>query len=309
MAAVFLTLPFVLSTFYLGLVIEMLIFALFAASFNLLYGYTGMLSFGHAAFYGLGAYGVAFALTGELPYFPQVDGLVPAILLAVALVTVVGAIAGAICVIRRGIYFAMLTLAVNMMFYTVATEQDWLTGGRQGLIVGSPTIDLGVLSFSPTNTIMYFYFVFAIVAGGLILMLRITNSPFGELLIAIRENDKRSEFIGVPVRRYSWASFVLSSFFAGIAGALISVRMFLVNPSMMHWSASAEPVFATLIGGPTTFLGPAFGAFVLIGLEEQLTNYTTFWQFWLGVLLIPIVLFFPDGILGTARDKLEKRGD
>lgn len=308
LVAVAAILPSVLTTFWLGLVIEMLIFGLFALSFNLLFGYTGMLSFGHAAFYGIGAYGVAFAVAGDIPYVPPIEGLLPAVALAVLIVAVVGALAGVICVIRRGIYFAMLTLAVNMLFFTLAREQDGITGGREGIFVGSPTVDLGFVSFPATETTMYYYLVFGIVAASALLMLRVVNSPYGELLQTIRENDQRAEFIGIPVRRYMWSSFVLSTVFAGIAGALFSIRMFLVNPSIMHWSVSAEPVFATLIGGPATFFGPIFGAFVMVILEEQLTKYTQFWQFWLGVLLIPIVLYFPSGILGTAIETIKERG-
>jgi branched-chain amino acid transport system permease protein len=303
-----LALPEVLPTFWIGIVTEMFIFGLFALSFNLMYGYTGMLSFGHAAFYGIGAYGVAFVLAGKIPFVPAVEGLLPAIVLSVLIVTVVGAFAGVICVVRRGIYFAMLTLAVNMLFFTIAREQDWLTGGREGIFVGNPSVDLIIFSFSANETALYYYFVFTVVAGAAVLMLRVVNSPYGELLKSIRENDQRTEFIGISVRRYTWSSFVLSTAFAGLAGALFSIRMFLVNPSIMHWSVSAEPVFATLIGGPTTFFGPMFGAFVMTLLEEQLTGFTVFWQFWLGVLLIPIVLYFPKGILGNALDYIKKQG-
>lgn len=294
--------PQFVGPFWTSVGITIIAIALFAMSFNLLFGYTGLLSFGHQAFSGVAAYAVAITLAGStnIGVIPQFDSFLVAVAAAVLVAIVSSAVIGALCVQRGGIFFAMLTLALSMLLYETAFTWQDLTGGANGTTLVPPEVSLGPLAFNPLNPGEYYYFVFAIFIICLFLMWRLVNSPFGETLIAIRENAERAEFVGINVKLYQWVSFIISGAFAGVAGALLSVQAFNVAPGVLHWSTGAEAVVATLIGGPTTFFGPVLGAGVFIMLEEVLTGFISDgWQVILGALLIPIVLFFPKGILGT----------
>lgn len=298
-AAVVLAAPQFVGSYWTNVGIDMMIVVLFAMSFNLLFGYTGLLSFGHAGFYGFAAYLVALSLSGGALILPGVNSFIPAILLAIVGTMLLAALFGALCVQRGGIFFAMLTLALNMMVYEIAVQWDDISGGVNGTTVPAPMVDLGFITFSALDKGAYYYFTFALVVLSLILMWRIVRSPYGELLKALRENPERVEFVGLNVKFYQWTAFVLSGFFAGLAGALVSIQIFVVSPIVVHWSTSAVPVLSTLIGGPTAFFGPVVGGIIFILLEEALTSVTQFWQIGVGIILIPIVLFFPGGLVGT----------
>jgi branched-chain amino acid transport system permease protein len=295
--------PFFVGDSLLSIFISGLILALFASGFNLLFGYTGLLSFGHAAFYGAGAYGVALSLKGST-FIPETGSLIPALLVAVVFTVVVAAIVGIICVQRGAFAFAMLTLVVNMVFYQLVFEFRDVTGGSDGTVLPTPTVDLGFVSFTVLDTGLYYYLVLGIVVLTLFLLWRVVNSPYGEILQAIRENDERASFSGLRVKYYQWSAFVLSGAVAGLAGGLISIQQFVVSPDILYWAQSAQPVLVTLIGGPSYFLGPVVGAVVYILLEDVVTGITQFWQFVLGVVLLLIVLFAPDGVIGRARELL-----
>lgn len=279
--------------------ITMMVVILFAMSFNLLFGYAGLLSFGHSAFYGFSAYIVALSLAGTIPGLPAVNSFLVAVALAIVLTTIMSAIMGALSVQRGGIFFAMLTLALSMMLYEIALHWKSVTSGDDGTTLLAPPVDLGVITFDTLNQTSYYYFTFVIVALCIYAMWRIVHSPYGELLLALRENPERSEFVGIDVKFYQWTVFVISGFFGGVAGALISVQLFVVSPIVLHWTTSAIPVLATLIGGPTAFFGPVVGGILFVLLEEGLTSITQHWQIGIGLIIIPIVLFFPGGIVGT----------
>jgi branched-chain amino acid transport system permease protein len=299
-----LVLPFtgILSTFHLGLVISAMVLALFAMSFNLLFGYTGMLSFGHAAYFGTGAYTLALALDGQLGFLPSAfESFFPALLLAVVVAALVALVLGYLCVQRGDIYFAILTLALSMMLYeTIYTWNDF-TGGSDGITVLAEPIELGGLTLNLIDTGTFYYLTLAILVVSIVFIWRLINSPYGELLLSIRENPERATMIGVPVKRYQLSAFVIAGTFAGLAGTLFAVRTFIVTPHTLHWSMSAEPVMMTLLGGPSAFVGPIIGAVMFVGLEQFLSNVTEYWQFGLGLLIVPIVLFFPDGLVGILR--------
>ncbi|UHQ96285.1 branched-chain amino acid ABC transporter permease [Natrinema halophilum] len=293
-----------LGPYYVGLVVDVLVLALFATSFNILWGYTGLLSFGHTAYYGLSAYTIAIIFNDMFSGIPGFfHSFIVAVILGTLVATVGAAIFGALCVQRDEFYFAMLTLAFNMMLYLFARTYTDISGGVNGLSVAVTEINLGLFSFSPLQGWNYYYFSLVVITLAMIAIWRIVNSPYGDLLKAIRESPERAEYIGVRVKYFQWSSFVISGFFAGLAGALGVVRTFLVSPDMMHWSVSADPVFATLIGGSSVFAGPTLGALVLIGLEIFLTQMTEHWHIALGLILIPLVLFAPKGILGTLVDQ------
>lgn len=297
--AVILVFPQVAGDYWTSVGITMIIVSLFALSFNLLFGYAGLLSFGHSAFYGFSAYVVALSLAGAIPGLPQVESFLIAVALAIVLTTIMSGVMGALCVQRGGIFFAMLTLALSMMLYEIALHWKSVTSGDDGTTLLAPPVDLGVVTFNTLHQNSYYYFSFIIVAVCVYGMYRLVKSPYGELLLALRENPDRSEFVGVNVKFYQWTVFVLSGFFGAVAGALISVQNFVVSPIMLHWSTSAIPVLATLIGGPTAFFGPIVGSIIFVLLEEGLTSITQHWQIGIGLILIPIVLFFPGGIVGT----------
>lgn len=285
-------------SYLLGVFIDMMILALFAMSWNLLFGYTGMLSFGHAGLYGVGAYAVGFTLNGTW-IFPQVASLPVAFGVSLALSIVAAAVIGLFCVQRGNIYFAMLTLAFNMVLYEVFIQFDDITSGTSGLLFDIPDVAVLGLELNPADAFMYYYFTLAVLTLSVLVMWRIVNSPYGRLLTAIRENPERANFIGLNVKHYQWSAFVISGMFAGLAGALVSVRNLVVTPGLMFWAMSAEPLLATLIGGPYAFFGPVLGAVFFISLEEFLVGIVGNWHIALGIILIPVVLYLPNGIIGT----------
>jgi branched-chain amino acid transport system permease protein len=294
--------PWLGSRFYTFLATDIAILALFAASLNLLLGYTGLVSFGHAAYFGIGAYtcailmktyGVAFAL-----------GLGAAVVNAGAWALLFGAF----CVRSTRIYFSMLTLAFAQIVWAVCFKWNSVTGGEQGLS-NVPYPNLEWMALVPALGDLrtgdkYYLIVLALTAVAFALLKRIVASPFGHILTAIRENPERAEFVGVNVRRYQLASFVLAGAFAGFAGALFGIFNRGVFPDFAHWSKSAEVLIMAILGGFGSFWGPAVGAAALVLLNQQITAYTQYWPFILGAILIVLLFAFPGGIFGALQSGL-----
>ena len=295
-------LPFAVSTYWLFVLTEILIMGLFAMSYNLLFGVTGLLSFGQAALFGMGAYAAALTLLHgpESLWLAFGAGVGAAALTALVI--------GYLCVRRDEIFFAMLTLGFGMMVFTVAHNWRELTGGSDGLSgFGVPPLELlglKVSLFKPRN--MYF-FTLAVASAGVLLLWRVVRSPFGLILRAARENKERLAFVGADVQRYRLVSFVISGTLGGLAGVLFCLFNRMATPDMMHWSFSAKPVLMTVLGGATVFFGPAFGAAAFFVLEQLTIQVTESWMFVLGLILIPVVIFFPEGILGTLVDRVLRR--
>jgi len=280
---------------YKALATQVLIFGLFALGFNLLYGYTGLLSFGHAAYYGLGAYGTGIALAKL-----QVGSLWLGLLSGLALASLGGAVIGFFCLQRRGIYFAMLTLAFAQLLYFIAFHlADW-TGGDDGLR-GIPQLKLGLagLSVPVDSTLGFYYFSYAIVGLAVAGLKRILDSPFGAVLQAIRENTDRAVACGYDVNRVKLLSFVFSALFAGLAGSLDALRLTVVPIEALYWSTSGQVVMMTLLGGAGTFFGPFVGAATFLVLEDRLSVFTESWPLVIGAIFSAFVLFLPRGIWGT----------
>jgi branched-chain amino acid transport system permease protein len=289
------------SRFYTFVANDVAIWALFATSLNLLVGYTGLVSFGHAAYFGIGAY-----TTGLL--MKQLG--VPFVLAFPAAGVLAGAFAlvfGFFCVRLTRIYFAMLTLAFAQIVWAICFKWNEVTGGEQGM-PEIPYPDFGWLdrlSAVPViggwRTAEYFYFLSLLMVGLCMWALRrITGSPFGRMLTTIRENAERAEFIGVNVRRYELAAFVLAGAFAGLAGGLFGIFNRGVFPDFAYWTKSSEVLIMTLLGGMGVFYGPAIGALVLLLLNQQITSYTEYWPFVLGTILVILLFVFPGGLAGAA---------
>ncbi len=282
------------SRFVLYLTMKIMILAIFAMGYNILFGRTGLLSFGHAAFYATGAYGVALCSLHlhSHPLLGIVVGIAAAALLAL--------IIGFFCVRHTEIYFAMLTLAFGMMVFSLMWNLREITGGDDGLsgIVRSP-ISLGLFKISIMKDSQFYYLVLFFFALSVLLIHRIYQSPLGLILAGIRENHVRTEFAGLGVKRYRLAAFVVSGAFAGLAGALGLLLESNITPFAAHWSHSANPVLVSLMGGLQTFSGPIVGSVVFVVLREFIQRFTENWMLWFGLILLAIILGFRGGIVGS----------
>ena len=300
--------PAVGSRFYTFVATDVAILALFAVSLNLLLGYTGLVSFGHAAYFGIGAY-----TTGILMKKLAVPFLIsfPAAGVVAGLFALVF---GFFCVRLTKIYFAMLTLAFAQIVWAICFKWNDVTGGEQGM-PEIPYPDLAWMAKLPLvdtlRTSDHFYLVTVVlVATCLWLLRRVVGSPFGRILTTIRENPERAEFIGVNVRRYELVAFVIAGAFAGLAGGLFGIFNRGVFPDFAYWPKSSEVLIMTILGGMGHFYGPAVGALVLLVLNQQITSYTQYWPFILGSILIVLLFVFPGGIVGaldTAWHRLRPR--
>lgn len=283
--AALLLLPLAGSRFAVELTNHILIMSLFAVSFNLLLGYTGLASFGQAAYFGIGAYTCAILLTKS--GVPLLGGLVAAFLASAAAAVVIGYF----CVRLTQIYFAMLTLAFSQIVWAISWKWTALTGGDNGFV----GVRIPALVDSPTRL---YYFTLVVVATGLALLLRVVRSPFGQILTTIRENPERAGFIGVNVRFVQLLAFIIAGAFAGVAGALFSLLSKSVFPDSVLWTRSAEVLIITIMGGMYTFLGPVVGAAVFLVLESLVIGYTEYWPFVMGIVLLVLLYFFPSGLAG-----------
>jgi branched-chain amino acid transport system permease protein len=327
--AVFLVVaPLLLGPFQTRLLTEVLIFALFATAFNLLYGYAGLLSFGHAMFVAVAGYTVALFVQrgGRMLGFPELFGGVSvlvtflvAIALAVLVATVLAVVIGYLSVQLEEIYFAMITLSFSMAIYVMANQDvGGLTNGSDGLSFILGDVNLFGLEFTLMNIrdpVIYYLFVLIAFAAGMYALWRIVNSPFGMVCKAIRENPKRTEAIGINGTFHSWMTFIISGAFSGLAGALLVPLQTGITPNTAYWTFSAEPVIMTVIGGPYAFAGPAVGAVVYEYLRWFIDRYPLLadnWQFFFGVVLLFVVLFFDNGVAGgleRIRDRIVDGAD
>ena len=283
---------------YLG--IEIAIWMIYGLGFNLLLGYSGLPSFGHGAFFGVGAY--AFGLF-QLQVFES-------LLLGIAFATTAAFAAGAIvaCFLshRRGIYFALMTIAFGQVFWFVAIKWHTVTGGEDGLLnIPRPALELGAVSVSLSSNVALFQFVLVVLAVLVVLLWRLVHSRFGMVLQAIRQNESRARFIGYNVWLFKWAVFSLSAAIAGLAGALFSMAQQSAYPDVMGLHASGIIVMMTLIGGGfVSFWGPVIGVAVYFLARDVLGTVTETWLLWFGLAFVVTVLFKPEGIAGAWQEHL-----
>ena len=292
LALALLALPFAMRAIGMteSLATEIALFALVGLGFNLLLGYTGLLSFGHGLFFGFAAYAAALS---QLHWFH--DSMLLPFAFAVAATAVLGLVVGFFALRRRGVYFSLLTLAFTALAFFIAFRSTEFTGGESGL--------RGVTrgSFGPIdlNDQAIFYAVIATIVFTCVwALLRVVRSPFGSVLVAIRENEQRAQFAGYPVRRYKLAAFVISATLVGVAGSLSAFLTSIVSADTVHVAFSGEIVAMTIIGGTRNFLGPALGALFYILFRELLSGYTDAWMFWLGLLFMAFILYSPAGLVG-----------
>jgi branched-chain amino acid transport system permease protein len=299
--ALLLTAPFWLSYAggYVELASEVVVFALAAMALNFLLGYTGVLSFGHAAYFGLGAYGVAMTMKYLVPSTPL------AILVGVLVGTGAAAVIGLLIVRLRGVYFAMCTIAFGQVFYFIAFQWRDVTGGDDGLSawhrmpLNFGFAELDILN----NNKAFYYMVLAFFALAVSVMAFILRSPFGRTLLAIRENERRARFLGIPVDQHIWVSWVISCCFVSLAGALYALLNDFVDPRALRWDQSGTFVIMAVLGGMRSFWGPLIGAAIFIVLRDYISSHTENWMSFVGLIFVLVVLFFPRGVLGLIRQK------
>jgi branched-chain amino acid transport system permease protein len=292
-ALVFLVfLPFIVST---PLATEILIWSIFGLGFNLLLGYTGVLSFGHAAYFGLGAYsaGLAFRYWHASVWTGMALGILAPMLLACFI--------GALAIRKRGVYFAMISLAFGqMLFFLALSPLKDITRGEDGL-THIPV--LSIFSISLNKPFPFYCFVLIVTAVMLFLTWRILQSPFGKLLQAFRENEERASACGFNTTLVKFISLVISAFYAGLAGALNTVFLGYVPLSTLFWLTSGTIVMMTILGGRGTLLGPLVGAGVFLFLQNTISLLTPRWELFVGAMFVAIILLFPAGIVGTIQEK------
>ena len=296
---VLLFIPYLLSTHDLLLFEYGLTFAIVGLGFNLLLGYTGLLSFGHGAYFAAGAYAVAM-MGKYLPQAYAMEILIPAALLFSLLISI---IFGFLCVRHTKIFFSILALSLSMLLFALLFKLYHLTGGSDGLRVPIPTM-FGMAFKGVRRPLFlagtYYYFLLAMFTLSFLIMRGIVSSPFGKALQAIRDNEIRAELIGIRVRRYRLYAFCISGMYAGLGGALWSFVNGHVTPDLSHWVFSGEIVYMTLLGGFGIVEGPVVGAMIFTYLKLYAMGNTEYWMFVIGATLIILVLLLPNGVAGAA---------
>lgn len=285
--------PLFISEFWINVIAEIYIWSLFAASVNFLFGYTGLLSFGQAVFFGMGAYGVALGL--------DMLGLSfwPAFFLGVVIATLTAAFIGIFAVRLTWHYFAIITVVFCLIFFFIAVGWHDVTGGDDGLPFSIPSVfKAGNFELSLFNLTFQYYFVLAVVALCFLLFYIILKSPLGHAIVAVRENADRASLIGFSVYKLKYTSFVIAGFFAGVAGVLFALFSRYATAHDFFWTISGEGVIWTIIGGAGTLFGPVLGTALLIIVREELSVYWENYLLVVGAFVILVVIFAPNGLMG-----------
>jgi branched-chain amino acid transport system permease protein len=296
--AVALAVPLIAPAYHVTLMLPFMAYGIVLLGLNLLFGYTGLVSFGHALFLGIGAYTGAF-LTTHTPVRSLEIILVVAMLAGAA----VAAPVGALCVRYVKIYFGMLTLAFGMLFYTFVLKFYHLTGGDEGMrflrpsLLGQPLADISKTAYLVGP---YYYYSLALLLLAAALMWRIVHSPFGLCLRTVRDNPLKAESLGLSVPRYRWRAFVISAVYAAAGGVLLATPTGNVDPTLAYWTHSGNLVFMTLLGGFASFFGPLLGAFAFIYLQDTVMSVFPYWRLVFGAILAALVIFAPTGLAGLA---------
>ena len=299
---VLLTMPYWMGAIggYTELASRVVILGLAAMALNFLLGFTGVLSFGHAAYFGLGAYGAAMSIKFFAPSTPL------AIVVGIVVGTLAAAAIGALIVKLRGVYFAMVTIAFGQVFYFIAFRWNTVTGGddgvngwhREPLHLGFANIDIA------GNDKAFYYLVLVLFAVAVAIMAALLRSPLGRTLIAIRENERRARFLGIPVEKHIWIAFVISGLFASLAGTLYALLSNFTDPRSLHWTLSGNFVIMAVLGGMRSFWGPLIGAAIFVVLQDWVSSHTENWMSVIGLFFVLVVTFFPRGVLGIIKRRV-----
>jgi len=298
-----LLLPFLSSGFWVVFTIELLIFVLLASSLNMLIR-CGMLSLAHAAFFGTGAY------TASLILIHWTSSLIVSLVVSMALSAALAFIIGLLSLRHVELYFALLTLAFAQFVYAVYYKWQKVTGGDDGLMgIPLPVLNFGGLTgdvFSPDTAAKYLFLVLILITLSLLALRRVRNSPFGQILLAVRENYERVSFLGLNPDKYKLAAFVMAGCFASLAGALFAPFQMVITPTVAHWTKSVDPIFMNIIGGVNTMLGPGVGAAIFVFFKDWLSSLMEYWRIIFGAILILVAIAFPDGLMEYFKVALAK---
>jgi branched-chain amino acid transport system permease protein len=299
LAAGLCALPSFVSSYAMTLAVEIMIAGIFTSGINLLTGYTGLVSLGQAMFLGLGGYGIAIG-TGLLGWPLWVSAPVTLVVVAA-----IAAAIGAICARTRGVEFLLITLAFSQMFYGAAIKLRW-TNGSDGM-TGIPRPDLSLFGVSADSPVTFYYYVLAVSVVALLLLWRIVNSPFGSILVGIRENERRMMSMGYAVANYKIGSFALTAMVCAGAGILQAQYSYFVSPDSMSWQMSGEGVLMVIIGGASVIFGPFVGAAVFVVVKQALSLITDEYNLFFGIFFMLVVAFFRGGVLGAINRLIGKR--
>jgi len=295
--AVLMAVPFFMDLFYQTFLTEVLVWVLFAVSFDLIFGYTGLLSFGQALFFGLGAYSIA------IPVSKFGLGPGPAFLLAIIIPMLFAWLVGYFSVKLSGIHFVIITLIFALIGSTIGETWPSLTGGADGLTVPFAPLQIGPLKIDFTDIKTNYYLVLIVVALCFLLLRRMVQSPLGKVFIAIRENEDRARLIGYNVQRYKLLAFVIAGGLSGIAGGLYGITLKYASANFLHWGVSGHAVVYTIVGGMGTLFGPVLGTGIIMSLEHYLVNYMQGTDLVIGMVLVFMVLVAPKGLVGLMQRK------
>lgn len=297
--------PLVLKQYHLNMLTEIIVFALYAVSYNLLLGYAGLLSFGHAMFFGMGAFTVAVSLI----HIPGLS-IWSALALALAMTTLVGFVAGGLLLRHKGSYFALLTLAFNSLFYAVATKWHTITGGDDGLSVTRPNLALGFTTVNLAGIESFYWFTLVIVGAAIVFCWYFTQTAMGQTVLMMRENEERMKFLGYNTNISRLILFTFTGAVAGLAGAFYTLHFQFCSQSAISVDMTTTVLLMTFVGGTGTFWGPMLGALVYIILQNYLSDITDRWPLFMGLIFVFMVLFIPGGlsqILQSARGLFTRR--
>lgn len=293
--------PYFLSPYHTILLLPAIAYSIILLGFNLLFGYTGLLSFGHALFVAVGAYTVAI-LSSKL----GIRNMEFIVLCAIGVSVLFAIPIGLICVRYVRIFFGMLTLAFGMLFHSILFKFYELSGGDSGIRVIRPFLfgqDLSDMDKTSFLVGPFFYYSILVLIVFGIVMWRIVHSPMGMHFRAIRDNPRKAEYLGVQVHRFRLIAFIISAIYGSVGGALLVIPVGLADPELAYWTHSGNIVFMTILGGFNNFFGPIVGAFAFTGLKDQLVGLTQYWRFALGIVLVMLVLLLPNGIMGLFQSR------
>lgn len=298
LGVVLLTMPYWITPLggYTDLATRLLVIGLAAMATNLLVGHSGVNSFGHAAYFGLGAYATGLTLKYLMPSTPA------AFVIGTLVGTLGGMLIGYLIVRLRGIYFSLATIAFGQVFYFIAFRWNAVTGGDNGLRgFQRLPVELGFMKLDITTSLAFYYVVLAVLAACAWAMAGILRSPFGHTMQAIRENERRAQFLGIPVNRHIWIAYTISCFFVSIAGSLYALLNNFASPHDLDWTQSGDFVLMAVIGGMRSFWGPLIGAAIFVVAQDYLSGITEDWMFFVGLIFVVVVLLLPRGIAGLFR--------